>query len=256
MAIVQLDAVSFRYPVFQVANRSLKIAVMRQMAGGRIEGQNVLHVQALTDISFALEAGDRLGLVGRNGSGKSTLLRLLAGLAFPQQGKLSITGRVVPLIEKGMGIQAEMSGMDNIELPLRLLGATNREIEEARKEIPEFTGIGPFIDLPVRTYSEGMRARLMFAICTAIIGDVLVLDEWLGAGDMDFYQRAEARLTSMLEKTGVVVLASHSNELIRQVCNKVAWLDRGKLVMIGDPTQVLHAYANSGRGPVLATAAA
>lgn len=254
--VVQLDGVSFRYPVFQAANRSLKIAMMRQMAGGRVGGEGVVHVQALSEITFALKSGDRLGLIGRNGSGKSTLLRLLAGLASPQQGKVRIEGRVVPLIEKGMGIQAEMSGMDNIELPLRLLGANNHEITLALKEIPEFTGLGPFMHLPVRTYSEGMRTRLMFAICTAIVADVLVLDEWLGAGDMDFYHRAEARLASLLAKTGVVILASHDNELIRQVCNKVAWLDRGKLVMIGDPAAVLQAYINSARGPTLAAVTA
>lgn len=256
MALVHLEGVSFSYPVFQASSRSLKIAMMRQVAGGQIGGHGVMHVQALSDISFELKDGDRLGLVGRNGSGKSTLLRLLAQLAFPQQGVLRIKGRVVPLIEKGMGIQSEMSGMDNIELPMRLLGANSSEVAAAMKDIPEFTGLGPFMHLPVRTYSEGMRTRLAFAICTAIIGDVLVLDEWLGAGDMDFYKRAQARLTTMLEKTGIVVLASHSNELIRQVCNKVAWVDRGRLVMIGEPAQVLSAYVNSERGPVLATAAA
>lgn len=256
MAVVKLEGVSFCYPVFQAANRSLKISMMRQVAGGPVGGHGVVQVQALSDISFELNAGDRLGLVGRNGSGKSTLLRLLAGLAFPKQGKLIIKGRVVPLIEKGMGIQSEMSGLDNIELPLRLLGANNREIAAAMKDIPEFTGLGPFMHLPVRTYSEGMRTRLMFAICTAIIGDVLVLDEWLGAGDMDFYQRAQTRLTQMLEKTGVVVLASHSNELISQVCNKVAWIDRGRMVMMGDPHSVIAAYASSSRGPVLAASAA
>lgn len=257
MVSVVADNISFRYPIYDVTQRSLKISLMRQVAGGRVANSSKqIEVQALSQLSFELREGDRLGLIGRNGSGKSTLLRVLAGLAHPQEGKLQIKGRVVPLIEKGLGIHPELSGMENIELPLRLLGATDAEVRNALGTIPEFTGLGNFIHLPVRTYSEGMRTRLSFAICTAVAGDILILDEWLGAGDIDFYERAQQRLEQFLATTRIVVVASHSNDLLRKVCNKLAWLDRGRLVMLGEPNEILNAYVRSMRGPSEVTSSA
>lgn len=246
MARVLLDDVCFRYPVYEATGRSMKMALMSQFVGGRLGvTRGVREVEALVGVTLELQAGDRLGLIGRNGSGKSTLLRLLAGLAYPQSGRMEIEGRVIPLIVKGLGVNPELSGYDNIELPLRLLGATSQEIKLAKADIPEFTGLGNFINLPVRMYSEGMRTRLAFAICTAVAGDVLILDEWLGAGDQDFYNKAQARLAKLLENTRIVVLASHSNELIKQVCNKAAWLDRGRLVMTGYVDDVVDAYKHA-----------
>ncbi|MBI1251142.1 MAG: ATP-binding cassette domain-containing protein [Alphaproteobacteria bacterium] len=243
MAAVELDNVSFSYPVFEVTGRSLKMTVMRQLVGSKIDlGVGSVEIAALSEISFHLGPGDRLGLVGRNGSGKSTMLRLLAGLAHPTKGRMRIEGRVLPLIDKGLGVNPELSGFDNIELPLRLLGASDAEVRRAKEEVPEFTGLGAFIHMPVRTYSEGMRARLAFALCTAIHGEVLLLDEWLGTGDADFYQRAQQRLQQMMGVTQIVVLATHSTELMKSMCNKVAWLDRGRLIAIGDPAPVIGMY--------------
>ncbi len=246
MPHILCNNVSLSYPVYEVSGRSLKMAVMRQVVGSRIDlGVGSVEVAALNDISFVLKSGDRLGLIGRNGSGKSTLLRLIAQLAFPTRGHIDIRGRIIPLIEKGLGINSELSGFDNIELPLRLLGATSAEVCAAKATIPEFTGLGSFMHMPVRTYSEGMKARLAFAICTAVEGDILVLDEWLGAGDLDFYERAQARLNEILSRTGIVVLATHSVALMEQLCNVVAWIDRGNLMLIGRPSEVLSAYRAS-----------
>jgi lipopolysaccharide transport system ATP-binding protein len=243
MVHIRLENASFRYPIYEMAGRSLKVSLFRQMAGGSVAARSgVVEVEAIRDLSFELRAGDRLGLIGRNGSGKSTLLRLLAGLAYPQNGKLSITGRVIPLIEKGLGVNAELSGASNIELPLRLLGATTAEVKLAKQQIPEFTGLGPFIDLPVRTYSEGMKARLMFAICTSLDADILLLDEWLSAGDVDFVERAEQRLTAMIARTKIVVLASHDLNLIQHACTLAAWMEGGRLMMLGPPDQVIESY--------------
>jgi ABC-type polysaccharide/polyol phosphate transport system ATPase subunit len=243
---VVLDQVCFEYPVFELTGRSLKVTVMRQFAGGKASAENgFVTVQALKDVSFSLKSGDRLGLVGRNGSGKSTLLRLLARLAYPQRGSLTIRGRVVPLIERGLGINPELSGFTNIELPLRLLGANTAEVRAAKEWIPDFTGLGEFMNLPVRTYSEGMKTRLSFAISTALSADLLVLDEWLSAGDIEFHERAQERLKSLLDDTAIVVLASHSMELLKEVCTAVAWIDRGHLIMIGNPQEVIAAYQNS-----------
>jgi ABC-type polysaccharide/polyol phosphate transport system ATPase subunit len=243
-AHVRLNDVSFSYPIYGLTNRSLKVTVMRQLVGGQVAlNHGKVIVNALRNLTFALEPGDRLGLIGPNGSGKTTLLRMLAGLAHPSSGTLDIAGRVIPLIDKGLGIHGELTGAQNIELPLRLLGASDAEVRAAQNEIPEWTGLGHFLDLPVRTYSEGMRARLLFAICTALHGDVLVLDEWLGAGDAQFASAAEARLHSYLNRTQIIVFATHSMDLLRRFCTKVAWLEQGELVMIGAVEEVLQAYS-------------
>lgn len=248
MASIKLSDASFWYPVFDVSGRSLKVTMMRQFGG--VSGSGVVHVQALSDVSLEIRDGDRLGLVGRNGAGKSTLLRVLAGLLKPQQGGVKIEGKVVPLISRGLGINSELSGYRNIEVPMRLLGATEREIKRAREEVPEWSGLGEFIHLPVRTYSSGMQARLLFAICTAVRGDILVMDEWLGAGDADFVGKAQARLQGLLDTTRIVVLASHSSDIIGKICNVVCWMERGKVVKVGPADEVLAAYLKSAARPL------
>jgi ABC-type polysaccharide/polyol phosphate transport system ATPase subunit len=244
MASVRLKDVSFSYPVFDIGSRSLKVSVARQVSGAGIDSSDdgMVTINALRNISFDLKEGDRLGLIGRNGSGKSTLLRVLGGLAHPQSGEMRISGRVVPMIDRGVGIHPELTGFANIELPLRLLGATSKEVREAKQTIPEFTGLGKFMNMPVRTYSEGMRARLAFAICTAIHADVLILDEWLGAGDVDFIEKAETKLKEMLGMTKIVVVATHSLEMIRNTCTHAAWLHGGELLMFGAPDSVISSY--------------
>jgi ABC-type polysaccharide/polyol phosphate transport system ATPase subunit len=245
MALIKLTDVSFSYPVFDPAARSLKVALMRQF-GAEI-GAGVVAVEALSEVSLELKDGDRMGLIGHNGAGKSTLLRVLAGLLHPERGGVKIDGRLVPLITRGLGIHAELSGFRNIEVPMRLLGATEQEIGLAREEVPEWSGLGEFIHLPVRTYSSGMYARLLFAICTAVRGEILVMDEWLSAGDADFFNKAQLRLHSLLESTRIVALASHSTEIIRKICNVVCWMERGQIVMIGPTDEVLSAYVSGAR---------
>jgi ABC-2 type transport system ATP-binding protein/lipopolysaccharide transport system ATP-binding protein len=243
MARVHLSNVEFSYPIFQIAGRSLKVAAFRGRAG------SVIQVHAIRNVSLDLEDGDRLGLIGSNGSGKSTLLRLIGGLAHPQSGQLAVEGRVVNLIERGVGINPELSGDANIELPLRLLGATDSEIVRARTWVPEFTGLGDFIHLPVRTYSDGMKARLTFALSTAIAADVLVLDEWLSAGDVKFVDKAQAQLTDLVSEARIIVMASHSFELVKKVCNKVLWMQQGKIVRLGPATEVVEEYLAFMRKP-------
>ncbi len=254
MALIKLDDVSFWYPMFDVTGRSLKVAMMRQFGSERESG--VSEVRALSNISLELRDGDRLGLIGRNGAGKSTLLRVLARLLYPQQGGVKIEGRTVPLITRGLGMHPELSGYQNIEVPMRLLGATGREIKQTRDEIPEWSGLGDFIHLPVRTYSTGMYARLVFAICTAVRGDILVMDEWLSAGDADFVSKAQARLESLLDVTRIVVLSSHSLEIIRKMCNIVCWMDHGEIVMVGPVDVVLSAYLKGAQGAIQPVSAA
>lgn len=254
---VVFDRVDLVYRLYGAAGRSMKLELMRQLVGAPIDvGDDNVDIDALTDVSFELCAGDRLGLVGLNGSGKSTILRLIAGLMHPTRGSMRIEGRVLPLIEKGLGINPELTGLENIELPLRLLGASTAEVKRAQQDVPEFTALGAFMHMPVRTYSEGMKARLAFALCTALEGDVVVLDEWMGAGDIEFVERARERLNGMLERTGIVVLATHSTELMNSVCNKVAWLERGRLIRIGPAAEVLAAYRDAAAAAHEAAAAA
>ncbi len=248
MASVKLEDVSFWYPLFDVTGRSLKVSLLRQFASGDAK-HAAAEVQALADVSLELRDGDRIGLVGRNGAGKSTLLRVLAGLLHPQCGGVKINGRVVPLITRGLGIHPELSGYANIELPMRLLGATEAEIKQAKREVPEWSGLGDFIHLPVRTYSDGMRARLLFATSTAVRGDILIMDEWLSAGDADFVNRAQERLTQVLNVSRIIVLASHSLEIIRKMCNVVCWMERGQIVMTGPADVVLPAYLKGVQRP-------
>lgn len=250
MAFVRLEDVSFWYPVFDVTGRSLKVSLMRQFGGDRANEKGVVEVQALSDVTLKLEDGDRVGLIGRNGAGKSTLLKLLAGLIHPQRGGVRIEGRVVPLLARGLGIHHELSGLQNIELPMRLLGANEEEIRLAKIEAPDWTGLGEFIHLPVRTYSDGMKARLLFAICTSVRGDILVMDEWLSAGDADFVNRAKERMEELMNTTRIVVLSSHSIEIIRQMCNVVCWMERGQVVLVGAADDVIPAYLKGVQRPV------
>ncbi|KCZ49347.1 ABC transporter ATP-binding protein [Hyphomonas pacifica] len=245
MTFLNVQNVSFSYPIFNAKSRSIKSAVLAGGAGGRrAEGPGSIElVHALNDINLDLKSGDRLGLIGHNGAGKSTLLRLMANIAQPTTGSIESSGRIIPLISRGLGINPELTGRQNIELPLRLFGATNSEVEEAHNTVPEFTELGEFLDLPVRTYSDGMRARLSFAICTALRGDILVLDEWLGAGDAGFVRKASERLKHMVEQSGIVVLASHTTSILQQNCNKLAWMRKGEIVAVGDPKDVSEAYA-------------
>lgn len=243
MTGINLQDVSFSYPVFGMVGRSLKVSVMRQAVGASLSTDpGVVYVNALQNVTLDLEPGDRLGLIGHNGSGKSSLLRLLAGLAHPDAGTVDIQGRVVPLIERGLGINPELTGHANIELPLRLLGATTAEIKAAKEEIPEWTGLGPYMNMPVRIYSDGMKARLMFALSTAIDADILLLDEWIGAGDAAFVEQAQNRLTDYLTRTAIVVLATHSLDILTAVCNKVAWMEKGRVVAVGEPQPIIQAY--------------
>ena len=254
-ARLRLDAVSYGYPVidatqslkkdiFQavIAKTSVGGRIRRQAGGGLLGRGESVRVDALSDIDIDLKPGDRLGLLGANGAGKSTLLRLMAGLLPPTSGTRTVSGRVVPLLQQGIGIQPTFTGRQNIELPLRLLGATDAEVERAREEIPELIDIGSFIDLPVRTYSEGMAARLSFGISTFIRGDILLLDEWIGTGDAAFQARAHDHLHDYLAGTGILVIATHGMDLVTANCTHAAVMDSGRIIASGDPADMAELH--------------
>lgn len=228
--------VSVRFPVYGVDGRSLKKHLARVAVGGRLgaAGWRSTEVLALDGLNLELRAGDRLGLLGHNGSGKTTLLRTLAGAYEPEEGSVEIHGRIAALLDLHLGIDPSATGYENIRLRGRLAGLSAREIRLRMDEIAAFTGLGEFLAMPVKTYSAGMKARLAFAAATAAGADVLLMDEWIAVGDADFQRQARRRLQEMVERAGILVLASHDPEIIRLHCNKVMRLEGGRASAVGD----------------------
>lgn len=201
-----------------------------QQTGGTISGSGSRRfVTALDGVSFELEAGDRLGLVGANGAGKTTLLKVLYGIYEPTAGSLDIRGRVDALFNINLGFRPEATGRRNILLRGLINGWTEAEIAERTEEIIEFSELGEFIDMPFKSYSQGMGARLAFAIATTLEPEILLMDEWIGAGDASFQTKATDRMNKLAEKAGIIVLASHSEELLKKTCNKRLELEKGRV---------------------------
>ncbi len=220
---------TLRFPVYGVDAKSLKKHLARVTVGGRLGSSMAgsTEVTALSQVNLELKAGDRLGLIGHNGSGKTTLLRALSGAYEPDEGQIEIQGRIAALLDLSLGIDPSANGYDNIRLRGRIAGLSSREIEERMEEIGEFTGLGPFLAMPVKTYSAGMQARLAFAAATSVEADVLLMDEWIAVGDADFQKLAHKRLLKLVERAGILVLASHDLDLLRLYCNKVVRLEGG-----------------------------
>ena len=231
MAKITLENVSVSFPVYTVSSRSLKNSIFYAATGGRFSTHHHTHVtvDALKEVSFHLKEGDRIGLVGHNGAGKSTILRVLAGIYSPTRGKVEIEGVVAPLFDAGLGFNAEATGYENIMLRGLLLGLTKEEIKDKSKEIAEFSELGDYLHLPVRTFSSGMQTRLAFATSTAIEPDILLLDEIIGAGDADFMKKAEKRLESLIFQSEILVLASHSEHIMQRFCSKIFKMHQGEI---------------------------
>jgi ABC-type polysaccharide/polyol phosphate transport system ATPase subunit len=242
-----LDHVSVSFPIYQGGSRSLKKSLLFRGSGGHVasDANQRIVVEALRDISLRFAPGDRVALVGSNGAGKTTLLRVMAGIYEPVAGILKTTGRVSPMFDIGLGIDNELSGYDNVRLRGRLLGLDSREIEEKMADIVAFTELGDYLDLPVRTYSSGMMTRLTFAVATCFSPEILLMDEWIVAGDSSFMIKAQERIGSFVSKASILVLASHSTEVCMQWCNKAVWLEKGEVRAVGEVSNVLHAYAGA-----------
>lgn len=244
-ASIRLRGVSLALPIFDVSAQSLKKRVLRLGRKNRIaeDQTGVVILNALSGIDLELHSGDRLGLIGHNGAGKSTLLRVMAGIYPPTQGLVEVHGRTVPLLDINLGMDDQSTGRQNIRLRGLLLGMGNAEIRQKTDDIAAFTELGDYLDLPLRTYSSGMRLRLAFAIATAVDADILLLDEVIGVGDAGFQDKAARRLEQLHDRAEIVVLAIHNPAVIRQSCNKALWLERGTVRGFGDVQTVLDAYA-------------
>lgn len=231
VAQVRLDNVCLEYPIFGATAYSLKTSLAAAATGGRIGREaGVTVVQALSAVSLNLRDGDRLGIMGHNGAGKSTLLQVIAGVYPPTRGTAILEGRIASLIDPGLGIEMEATGYENIRIRGLIAGMRLATIKMLTPDIAEFSGLGDYLSMPVRTYSTGMIMRLAFSIATAIEADILVMDEWLAVGDADFKSQAEQRLRDVVNKTGILVLASHSSQLIDRECNRRIELAHGVVI--------------------------
>lgn len=223
-------------------------AVQATRVGGRIaKVDGHLEVRALEDISFTLNRGERLGLIGANGAGKSTLLRVLAGIYMPTSGSCRVEGRISTLFTNNIGLAPEATGYENILLMGSLLGIGRRGAQALIPEIEDFSELGEYLHMPLRTYSSGMRTRLGFAIATSIRPDVLLVDEVIGAGDKSFQEKAARRIHNMFAAAGVLVLASHSPDVIRRFCDHAVWLEFGCVRAIGSVDEVMSSYGAKRR---------
>jgi ABC-2 type transport system ATP-binding protein/lipopolysaccharide transport system ATP-binding protein len=216
--------------------------------GGRIgtDAGRRVSIQALENVSLAVAHGDRLGLVGHNGAGKTTLLRVIAGIYEPTSGSVAVDGRTVPIFDLGAGMDPESTGYQNIMFRGLYLGLSRADIRARVEEIADFTELGSFLHMPIRTYSNGMHARLAFAISTCVEPEILLLDESIGAGDAAFLLKARSRLEKFIDQSGIMVLATHSEPMMRDLCNKAVLLEHGRIVTIGSVDDVFSSYKELG----------
>jgi len=241
---LSLDNVSVSFPVYHGGSRSLKKSLLFRGSGGQLasDASHRITVEALRNVSMEFRTGDRVALVGKNGAGKTTLLRVMAGIYEPVTGVVKSRGRISPMFDISLGIDGDISGYDNIRLRGLILGLPAREIEERMAGIAEFTELGDYLDIPVRTYSSGMMTRLTFAVATCFSPEILLMDEWILAGDAGFLAKAQHRVEAFVEQAGILVLASHSTEICRRWCNKAVWMERGEVKMAADVNTVLDSY--------------
>lgn len=260
LSVVARD-LEVEFPIYDAYARSLRhrlgmsriatgvdrLRAKRLKVGAEIErgrgGRTV--VKAINGINFDLEEGDRFGVLGHNGSGKTTLLRTIAGIYEPAAGEMVVSGRVVPLFDLQLGMDPDATGVENIRLRGRILGLSDEQIQASVEDVAEFTELGDYLYMPIRMYSTGMLIRLAFGASTAITPDILILDEMIGAGDAGFMERATFRLKGFLERTGILVISSHSMEILRAWCNKGILLEHGQIVAQGPIEEVISCYEKS-----------
>jgi lipopolysaccharide transport system ATP-binding protein len=244
MAIIDFKGVCVDFPVFNSTGRSLKKRLMSVATGGQLseDATGVVVIRALENLTFKFEDGERVALLGHNGAGKTTLLRVLSSVYAPTAGQARIEGQLGSLIDISLGIDSEASGLDNIYIRGRLLGMSAAEIKAKTPEIVEYSELGDFIEMPVRTYSTGMHMRLAFTISTTLRPEILLMDEWLSVGDEGFKHKAEARMNDVVQSTNILVVATHSRELALKTCTRALWLEHGKIKMDATPSEVCDAY--------------
>jgi lipopolysaccharide transport system ATP-binding protein len=251
MGFIKAEGVCVDFPLYHGNARSLKKTVM-SAAAGRLgqDGHKRIVVQALRDISFSLQPGDRLGLVGSNGAGKTTLLRTLAGIYEPIAGRIHVRGSLNALLDPNLGMNMDLTGRENIMLRGQYNGLNARQIRALEEDVQDFADLREFIDLPVRIYSSGMIVRLGFALATAIRPQILLMDEWFLAGDITFMDRAKARVEAMVRGAEILVLSSHQTDTIATWCSQALWLHHGRVRDSGPAAEVVARYVGGHPRPL------
>lgn len=249
MGYVSARNVVVEFPIYGSSSRSLKRAVIRAATGGVLatDARDHVVVRALDRVSFEFREGDRVGLVGHNGSGKTTLLRVLAGAYEPVSGEIEVRGRIASMLNLWLGMDMEATGYENIYMRGAVMGLRRPQIAQLVEDIAAFADLGDYLAMPLRTYSSGMTMRLGFTISTSIPADIILMDEWLSVGDVDFAGKAKVRLTKLLDQAKILVLATHDESLVRSVCNKVVRLDHGSVVAIEDVPRAPAAQASASQ---------
>ncbi|WP_226354598.1 MULTISPECIES: ABC transporter ATP-binding protein [unclassified Pseudonocardia] len=244
---IRIDRAAVDFPIFDAKTRSLKKAVLGK-AGGRIgTDAKVPIIEALRDITVSLDKGARVALVGHNGAGKSTLLRLMAGIYEPTRGRSLVRGKVAPVFDLAVGMDPEISGYENILIRGLFLGMTRKQMEARIDDIAAFTELGDYLEMPLRAYSTGMRVRLALGVVTSIDPEILLLDEGIGAVDAEFLNKARDRLHELVDRSGILVFASHSDEFLADLCDTALWMEHGTIKEYGPLHDVLDHY--KGRTP-------
>lgn len=244
MALIEFQDVTVDFPIYNANARSLKKRLIQVVTGGQLGEGPTGHVvvRALDRLNFSIKDGERVGLLGHNGSGKSTLLRLLSGVYHPSTGRALINGDIGSLIDISLGVDPEATGRENIYIRGALLGMSKAEIDRRVDEIIEFSELGDFVDMPQRTYSMGMHLRLAFSVSTIVRPQILLMDEWLSVGDEGFRHKAEERMSELVRATNILVIASHSRDLVMNTCTRAIWLEHGTVRMDGTADAVCAVY--------------
>ena len=243
-AVIFVDDVGMEFKLSKEKVNNLKEFVIKSLKGQI----SYTEFWALRNISFEIDKGDRWGIIGLNGAGKSTLLKIVSGVMKPTEGSIVIKGKIIPLLELGAGFDPNYTGKENIFLNGAMLGLSKEFLEEKYEEIVEFSEIRKFIDVPLKNYSSGMKARLGFSIATVIKPEILVLDEVLSVGDAKFKKKSEDKITSLFNEGVTVLFVSHSIEQVKKICNKALWLEKGKVVMKGDAKEICETYERVCKG--------
>jgi ABC-type polysaccharide/polyol phosphate transport system ATPase subunit len=248
MPSIDLERISVTIPIYNARGRALKSELLRRAVGANFANDkdpSVVAVRALDDVTLRINHGDRVAIVGRNGSGKTTLLRVLSGIYPPTSGRAEIVGQVSSLTDLSVGMDPESSGYENIVLRGLILGLTRKQAMDLIPDIEEFSELGEYLALPIRTYSAGMLLRLAFGVSTAVKPDIIILDEMISAGDAGFMEKAQRRLERLIENASIMVLASHDEALVRKLCPTAVWLHSGRLMARGGTDEVLAQYRAS-----------
>jgi len=245
MARIHLSNVVVEFPIINASSHSLQLRLLQTLGGILTSHRKTVVVRALDGVTLRLMDGDRIGVIGHNGSGKTTLLRVLAGVYSPVQGTATIEGSISSFTDLTLGMDPESTGWENIIFRCAFMGLSFRDAQRLTPSIAEFSELGEYLNLPTRTYSAGMYLRLAFAISTSIEPEILIMDEMISAGDAQFIEKANRRLREIVDKSNILVLASHDMRVIQRLCNKVVWLERGSIKQWGPADCVVQAYESS-----------